>query len=129
MEGGQARLLAITATQGTITTEIDLSWSKSEGVVSYYQIEDYSDADPEGDWQLFGSTNSSEALAFDYPGTVVAGGNSYSFRVMAVSGGGQSAYSDPTEPIQTFEHRAGDHQHLRRRGRRDRHQRHAFGRG
>ena len=86
---------------GSSGTEIDLSWSKSDGVVSYYQIEEHSDADAEGEWNVLGCTSGSGDSQVGYSASVTAGGNSYSFRVMGVNSGGESPYAGPTEPIQT----------------------------
>ena len=42
-----------------------------------------------------------ESSPVTYTATVVAGGNSYSFRVAAVDDGGESAYSDATDAVET----------------------------
>ena len=68
------------------------------GAVSY-NIDAY--GGPYQDWTTVDTISAPESSPVTYTATVVAGGNSYSFRVAAVDDGGESAFSDPADPVET----------------------------
>ena len=89
----------LTAAQGESDDQVDLAWTAPAGTVEYYAVE--ASGGSYGGWTQVDTVYPSQGSSVEDTVTVVAGGNSYSFRVMAKNAVGTSPYSNVPDPVDT----------------------------